>query len=124
MGWPVCPTAPGIPPAWASYRLGKDAQRQIEGDAPVRLVDDLADPQVPGEAAQDVGVLATQPVVGDQPFDGVPHRVAGVLHEVGSQRAHRVITGRIAAWLQGRRRRYKVVAPGPRRPALDHSKPE
>src|SRR5256885_16928674 len=53
--------------------LAEHAQREVERDAPVRLVDDLADPQVPRQAAQDVGVLAAQPVVCPQPIDGVPN---------------------------------------------------
>src|SRR3989442_14488013 len=99
MGLSVCPTAPGVPPAWASLLLRENAQRQVEGDPPVRVVDDLADMQVPGEAAEDVRVFPAQLVVGDQAVDGVPHRVAGGLHEVGSPGAHRVVAGRIAAWL-------------------------
>src|SRR2546426_152927 len=138
MGLSVCPTEPRFPsplagegdPACAASPvgwgrgLGKDAQRQIERHAPVRLVDDLTDVQVPGEAAEDVRVLAAQPVVPDQPLDREPHRVAGILHEVGPQRAHRVITCCVAPWLEWRRRRHEVIAPGSWRPALDHSKPE
>src|SRR5579864_4133851 len=68
MGMSVCPTGPGP-------GLAEDAQRQVERHSPVRLVDDLADPQVPRQAAEDVRVLAAQPMVGLQPLDGVAHRV-------------------------------------------------
>src|SRR3989449_11642965 len=114
MGMEVCPTAPADPAdcpltpphpgpprqAGRGSRLGKDAQRQIEGNAPVWLVDDLADPQVAGQAAQDVRVLAAQTMVRDQPLDGVADGVAGVLHEVGTQRRDGVIPRGVAARLE------------------------
>src|SRR3954453_20863579 len=37
----------------AQGQLAEHAQRHIKGHAPVRLVDDLADSQIAGEAAQD-----------------------------------------------------------------------
>jgi len=43
--------------------LVEDAQRQVEGDPEIGLVDDLADPEIAGQAAQDVRVLAAQLVV-------------------------------------------------------------
>src|SRR5205807_3421924 len=95
MGLSVCGSAPGLPPhsgkvsrRAAPERMGplpgwrpngpsglaEYAQRQVEGDAPVRLVDDLADAQVPGQAAEDVSVLPAQPVVLGQPVDGVDRK--------------------------------------------------
>src|SRR5438552_1085260 len=104
--------------------LAEDAQRQVERDSPVGLVDDLADPQVPGQAAQDVRVLAAQSVVGLQPIDGVTHRIARVLHQVGAKGANRVVSGGVAPRLERRGGSNEVVAPGAWRAALDHSKPE
>src|SRR5690349_7109899 len=102
--------------------LAEDAQRQIEAHSPVRLVDDLADPQVAREAAQDVGVLSAQPAVRLQPIDGVAHGVAGVLHQVRTERADRVVARSIAPRLERRRWSLEVIAPGAWRAALDHSK--
>src|SRR6266446_1822906 len=104
--------------------LVEDAQRQVEGDPEIGLVHDLADPQVARQAAQDVGVLGAQGVVRLQPGDGVADRVAGVFHQVRAERAHRVVAGCIAAWLQGLGRRQEVIAPRPQPAALHHSKPE
>src|SRR5579864_1151027 len=130
MGLSVCRTVRGIPPvlglqAHGAVRpLGEDRQGQVERDPEVRLVHDLADPEVAGEAAEDVCVLPAQPVVGPQPGDGVPHGVACVLHQVRTKGGDGVVARRVAAGLQGRRRGHEVVAPGPQRAALDHSKPE
>src|SRR5438132_4867070 len=104
--------------------LAEYAQRQIERDAPVGLVDDLADPQVPGEAAQDVGVLAAQLLLPREPADGVPNGVLGVLHQVGPQRRDRVVAAGVALWLKRLRRGDEVVAPRAHVAALDHSEPE
>src|SRR5712691_2849147 len=52
----------GSPPA-----LAEDAQRQVQRDPEVGLVDDLADPQIARQAAQDVGILAAQRVIRSQP---------------------------------------------------------
>src|SRR5713226_2718139 len=71
--------------------LAEDAQRQVERDAEVGLVDDLADAQIAGQAAKDVGVLPVQGVVRPQPGNGVADRIAGVLHQVGAERANRVV---------------------------------
>src|SRR2546425_3434518 len=109
---PLTPPNPGPPrQAGRGSRLGKDAQRQIEGNAPVWLVDDLADPQVAGQAAQDVRVLAAQTMVRDQPLDGVADGVAGVLHEVGTQRCDGVIPRGVAARLERSGGRDEVIAP-------------
>src|SRR5487761_741382 len=104
--------------------LLEDAEGHIEGSPEVRLVHDLADAEIAGQAAQDVGVLAAEPVIRSKPGDGVADRVAGVLHQVRSQRAHGVIAGRVAARLERRRRRQKVVAPRPQGRALDDVEPE
>src|SRR5690242_15365598 len=119
MGMSVCGSGPA-----RQLPLAEDAQRQVEAHSPVRLIDDLADAQVARQAAENVGILAAQPVVGLQPVDGVAHRVAGVLHEVRTQRADRVIARGIAPRLKRRRRSHKVIAPGAWRAALDHSKAE
>src|SRR5437762_2366578 len=122
MGMEVCPTGPGKPagfgvqislsgwplraeptsPLGGEVKLAEHAQRQIEGDSPVRLVDDLADAQVARQAAEDVSVLPAQAVVRGQPVDGVAHGVARVLHQVGAEGADRVVAGSIAAWLEWR----------------------
>src|SRR5487761_19473 len=104
--------------------LLEDAQGHIEGDPEVWLVHDLADTEVAGQAAQDIGVFAIQAMIRSQPGDGVAHRMARVLHQVRAQCAHRVIAARIAARLERRRWGQKVVAPGPQGPALDHVEPE
>src|SRR5260370_31526320 len=91
--------------------LVEDGERQVERHAEVGLVDDLADAQVPGQAAQDVGVLPAQRVVGLEPGDRVPHGVAGVLHEVRPERANRVVAGGVAPRLQRLGRGEEVVAP-------------
>src|SRR5258706_2769290 len=90
-------------PATGVYLL-EDAQGHVEGDPPVRLVHDLADAQVACQAAEDVGVLAAEAMVRGEPGDRVSYRVAGVLHQVRTERAHGVIAGRIAARLE---RRYR-----------------
>src|SRR4029077_9112706 len=97
MGMSVCGSGPA-----RQLPLAEDAQRQVEAHSPVRLVDDLADPQVAGEAAEDVRVLGAQTVVGLQPVDGVAHRVACVLHQVRSQRADRVVARSVASRLERR----------------------
>src|SRR4029077_7705376 len=104
--------------------LVEDAQRQVERHAKVGLVHDLADPKVAGQAAQDVSVLPAQRMVGLEPGDGVANGVAGVLHEVGSERTDRVVAGGVAPGLQGLRRREEVIAPWPQPAAFHHSKPE
>src|ERR1700693_4262138 len=71
-GWRVCRRDPGLP---SEQALVEHAQGQVKGHAPVRLVHDLADPQVAGEAAQDVRVLAAQTFLLGQPSDRVPDRV-------------------------------------------------
>ena len=43
----------------------------------VRHVDDLADPQVDGDAAQQVGLDRVEPVLAAEPVDHPPDRVAG-----------------------------------------------
>src|SRR5258705_10972902 len=55
--------------------LVEHRERQVEGNAPVWLVDDLADAQVAGQAAQDVRVLAAQLLLFGQPPDRVADRV-------------------------------------------------
>src|SRR5579864_1348068 len=124
MGMSVCRTEPGNPAGCEPLALAEDAQRQVEGNPPVRLIHDLADPKVAGEAAQDVGVLSRQAVIRDEPVDGVPNRVARVLHQVRPQGAYGVVPGRVAVRLERGGRGQEVVAPRPRRAALDHSKAE
>src|SRR5712692_5669737 len=104
--------------------LAEDAQRQVERDPEVGLVDDLADPQIAGQAAQDVGILPAQGVVRPQPGNGVANGVAGVLHEVGAERAYSVVPGGVALRLQRLGRRMKVIAPRSQPAAFQHSKSE
>src|SRR4029077_507611 len=120
-GSSVCRRDPG---KLSERALVEHAQSQVEGNAPVGLVHDLADPQVAGEAAQDVRVLPAQPLLLGQPSDRVPDRVLGVLHQVGPKRRHRVVPLGVALWLQGRGGGDEVVAPRAHVAALDHSKSE
>src|SRR5579859_3425556 len=120
-GSSVCRRDPG---KLSERALVEYAQSEIEGDAPVGLVHDLADLQVAGEAAQHVCVLAAQPLLLGQPSDGVADRVLGVLHQVGPERRHRVVPPGVALGLKGPGRRDEVVAPWAHMAALDHSKSE
>src|SRR5260370_2209460 len=124
----VCGTAPVKLPnkGWRAVApaLAEDAQRQVKRDPEVGLVDNLADPQIARQAAQDVGILATQRVVRSQPGNRVADRVAGVLHEVGAERAYRVVPGGVASRLQSLGRRLEVIAPWPQPAAFHHSKSE
>src|ERR1700738_62994 len=104
--------------------LGEDAQRHVERDAEVGLVHDLADPEVAGQAAQDVCVLPAELVVRLQPGDRVANCVASVLHQVGPEGRNRVVAGSIAPRLQRLRGREEVVAPGAQPAAFHHSKAE
>src|SRR5216684_7021664 len=104
--------------------LAEDRERQVEGNPEVGLVHDLADPQVARQAAQDVGILPAERVVRPQPGDRVANGVAGVLHEVGAERANRVVAAGVAAWLQGLGRCEEVIAPRPQPAAFHHPKPE
>src|SRR5450759_205447 len=79
--------------------LLEDAQGHIKGNPEVRLVHDLADAEVAGQAAEDVGVLAAEAMVLSEPGDRVADRVARVLHQVRAQCAHGVIALRIAPQL-------------------------
>src|ERR1700687_2958787 len=109
---------------WKRPWLAENAQRHIEGDAEVGLVDDLTDPEVAGQAAEDVGILAAQRVVCRQPQDRVPDRIAGVLHQIWAQGADRVVALGVAARLKRGCRSDEVVAPRPKRGAFDHPKSE
>src|ERR1051326_4673663 len=71
-GSSVCPSDRLVPPPG----LPEDAQRQVERDPPVGLVDDLADPEVAGQAAEDVGVLPPRAMLRGDPVDRVAHRAA------------------------------------------------
>src|ERR1700694_2017876 len=62
-------TRPG--PNLEAGLLHEDAEREVERNSEVGLVDDLADSQVSGQAAEDVRILSAQPMVGSQPRDGV-----------------------------------------------------
>src|SRR5260370_15149705 len=127
-GKPVCGTAPGKLPnkGWRAVApaLAEDAQRQVERDPEVGLVDDLADAQIARQAAQDVRVLSAQRVVRSQPGNCVADRVAGVVHDVGSERTYRVVPGGVASRLQRLGRRLEVIAPWPQPAAVHHSKSE
>src|SRR6266849_4575576 len=104
--------------------LAEDAQRQVERDPEVGLVHDLADAQVAGQAAQDVGVLAAQRMVFDEPGDGVADRVACVLFEVRTERTDRVVAGSVAPRLQGLGGRDEVIAPWAHPAAFHHPETE
>src|ERR1700693_2975186 len=104
--------------------LVEDAQRQVEGDPEVWLVDNLADPEVAGKAAEDVSVLPAQAVVRSQPGDGVADRIARGLHQVRAEGANGVVACRVASRLEWRRRSQEVIAPWSQGPALDDVEPE
>src|SRR5205823_2205842 len=104
--------------------LYEDCQREVGRDAPVRLVDDLADLEVGGQAAEHVGVLARELLLAPKPADQVTDRVLCVLHQVRPQRGARVVAPAVELWLQRPRRRLEVVAPGLQALALDHAEAE
>src|SRR5215467_4790568 len=51
---------------------------------PVRRVDDLADFQIDGDAAEDVRLFAAEPALLDEVLDHVADRLLGVGEEVGA----------------------------------------
>src|SRR5580692_3314707 len=61
----------------------EDASRKGEAHVPDACVDELVDSQVAGQTAQDVGVFATQPVLGAEPFDHRSDGLLGTLHQIG-----------------------------------------
>src|SRR5215210_6968754 len=87
-----CPTACVIEPSgsrrgnsWAASRIAalEDRIGHEAADDPIRRVDDLADLQVAGERAQDVGVRARQSPFAPEVVDHRPHGLARRLHQVG-----------------------------------------
>ena len=57
------------PASGPARRLREDAQRAVGGDDEVRHVDDLADAQIDGHAAQQVGLHRVEPVLAAEPLD-------------------------------------------------------
>src|SRR5690242_5512195 len=115
----VCRRDRPLPPLLASP-LDENPQGQVERNAPVGLVDDLADLQVAGEAAKDVRVLAAELLLLGQPADRVPDRVLRALHQVRTQRRDRVVPPTIALRLESARWCDEVVAPWAHVSTLDH----
>src|SRR5215471_9618785 len=56
----------------------------IESDHPIGSVDDLADSQIGADAAKHVGVYRPHAVDRSEKIDHAGHRIAGALHQIGT----------------------------------------
>src|SRR2546426_5756482 len=60
----------------------EDSPRHRHGHHPVRDIDDLADLEVAGNAADGVRLVQAQALIAHQPLDHRPHRMLGVRHQI------------------------------------------
>src|SRR5262249_19645633 len=67
-------------------RSREDGFGEKRRDDPVRRVDDLADLQIDGDAAENIGLLAAEPALLDEVLDHVADRLLGVGEEIGAVR--------------------------------------
>src|SRR6266545_2583426 len=100
--------------------LAEHAQRQVEGHAPVPRVDNLADPQIAGLAAQDVGILAIQSFLAAEPDDHVAHGVLRVLHQIWADRGSNEVAFLVVLRLDRTGRGVELVAPRAQAATLQH----
>src|SRR5690242_5049239 len=87
------------------------AQGHVERDAPVPRVHDLADAQIAGLAAKDIGILGAEPLLAAQPDDHIAHRVLRVLHQIGADRGGDEVALRVVLRLDRPGRGVELVAP-------------
>src|SRR5438552_8076166 len=84
---------PGPAPAC----LLEDDAREIERHHPVRHVDDLADPEIAGDAAQHIDLHRRKLVTEGQQIDHAGYRIARPLHQIGTDPGGDVIALGIGA---------------------------
>src|SRR5262245_55696632 len=98
----------------------KYTERQIERDAPVPRVDDLADAKVASFAAQDIGILAVQPLLAAEPDDHVAHSVLRVFHKIRPNRGGYEVALLVELGLDGAGCRVELEAPRSQAAAFHH----